>query len=230
MAYGHVPAPKKEKPLAARLYSLPSKAITKERASIVAWPIECSSGQVVPSSLAKRLRQVFNDELEKGVTYPQRGPMSEEEFSNYFLSYDLIIGVLLSQQQTANLTSSKNSSNNGDIPKTGLQVDPSQGFFDDSDWDKVYGYSYYIKVSLSLKLYELYIKVDLFSKFSQIIQEGLHTSAMVALLCHLPIEAWDWEELQPSPFSTMHPCVVTREACLILFMPITKLLFGYGSD
>lgn len=147
MAYGHVPGPKKEKPLTARLYSLPSKAITKEWTSLVAWPIECASGQVVPLKLASTLQKVFNDELEKGVTYPQRGPMSDKEFQNYFLSYDLIVGILLSQQQKTILTQS-NTCNEVDIPKTGIQVHLPKDFFEDVDWDKTYGFSYYIKASV----------------------------------------------------------------------------------
>jgi hypothetical protein len=142
MAYGHVPAPKKTTQLEARLYSLPPKAVSTDRSAVVAWPIDCSSGQEVPTALADRLRKVFNDELEKGVTYPQRGPMSEEEFRGYFLSYDLIVGVLLSQEHTDALISGKEG-----IPKTGVEVNIPHDSVDSYDWTDKYAFSYYIKVS-----------------------------------------------------------------------------------
>lgn len=142
MAYGHVPAPKKTSTLYARLYSLPNKAISTQRDAILAWPIDCSSGQEVPPALAKELQKVFNNELEKGVTYPQRGPMSEEEFRGYFLSYDLIVGVLLSQEHADALNTGKKA-----IPKTGLQVDVPKDFFETFGWTDRYAFSYYIKVS-----------------------------------------------------------------------------------
>jgi ribosomal protein S18 acetylase RimI-like enzyme len=157
MAYGHVPAPTKTNKLQARLYTLPSRAITTERVSIVAWPIDCvnktssssnSSTSIIPPALEDRLRQVFNDELEKGVTYPQRGPMSEAEFKGYFLSYDLIVGVLLSEQQTKTLAKvADKEATDAQIPRTGIQVDIPQDFFDSVDWEASYGFSYYIKVS-----------------------------------------------------------------------------------
>ncbi|UZJ57517.1 hypothetical protein CBS101457_006837 [Exobasidium rhododendri] len=149
MAYGHVPAPDKTRALEARLYALPSRAVTKERVSIVAWPIDCTSSDsspVIPAALEDRLRHVFNDELERGVTYPQRGPMSDAEFKGYFISYDLIVGVLLSQDQTNTLTKlSGHQAADTSIPKTGVQVDIPKGFFDSIDWITAYGFSYYIK-------------------------------------------------------------------------------------
>jgi len=142
MAYGHVPAPKKTTTPKARLYSLPPKAVSAQRSAIVAWPIDCSSGQEVPKGLADRLHRVFNDELEKGVTYPQRGPMSEEEFQNYFLSYDLIVGLFLTQEHTDTLITGKEM-----MLKTGVEINIPKDFFNAFDWTDRYAFSYYIKVS-----------------------------------------------------------------------------------
>lgn len=152
MAYGHVSGPRKVEELKGRLYALPSRAVTQERFSLVAWPIDCSSptsssGQL-PESLADKLHEVFNDELEKGVTYPQRAPMTKEEFRSYFLAYDLVVGVLLSEDQTVTLMGEHDKKvADPAIPKTGIQVDIPGGFFDGVDWNQSYGFSYYIKVS-----------------------------------------------------------------------------------
>lgn len=149
MAYGPVPGPEKAAPLHARLYMLPSRAITKERVSIVAWPIECASSGKVPPSLAERLQLVFNDELKRGVTYPQRGPMAMDEFRAYFLSYDLIVGVLLSEEQTVRLTGlADKEAADEQVPRIGVQVGIPAGFFDTIAWNDAYGFSYYIKVSI----------------------------------------------------------------------------------
>jgi ribosomal protein S18 acetylase RimI-like enzyme len=153
MAYGHVPAPKRAQALRPRLYTLPSRAATTDRVSVVAWPIDCASGAgsssavpIIPPALEERLRKVFNDELEKGVTYPQRGPMSESEFRSYFISYDLIVGVLLSEEQTKSLTRvADKTAIESDIGKTGVEVEIPHNHFDSLDWESAYGFSYYIK-------------------------------------------------------------------------------------
>ncbi len=43
----------------------------------------------------------FNDELDRGNTYPQEGVMTREAFNAYFLSADVCIGILHPNGQSA---------------------------------------------------------------------------------------------------------------------------------
>lgn len=232
MAYGHVPAPKRANALKARLYTLPSRAITAERTSIVAWPIDCSPGNGggPPAALVERLQQVFNDELEKGVTYPQRGPMSKEEFQGYFCSYDLIVGVLVSEEQTMTLTKTKMADKEAAevlVAKTGVGVSIPDGFFDRLDWNSAYGFSYYVKVSSRHTSYSDEAQQVLLS--SQIIPVAPRIYATPASLFRRPIVVWAWAGLQLCPFFTTVHCVGTAEASSTSSTPTTKLRSESGS-
>ncbi|PWZ03039.1 hypothetical protein BCV70DRAFT_10140 [Testicularia cyperi] len=134
MAYGHVPRPSGSKPsdLRPRVYALPERAQTAQREAILAVPFNAvgdeqeayissdgSNPLKPPSALVDFLAATFNDELAKGVTYPQRGPMDRAEFEGYFLGYDLIVGVFLSADQVSAITKET-------IPEDGLQL-PSLG-------------------------------------------------------------------------------------------------------
>lgn len=145
MAYGVVPAPKKAKALDLRLYRIPERAATEQAAAIVAIPFDCGAGgERVPQELESRLRDVFNVELAKGVTYPQRGPMTDEEFRSYFLSYDLIVGVLLSKSEGEKLIERALTLDDDDVEVAGsFKHDILSG----RDWQAGYAFSYYIKVS-----------------------------------------------------------------------------------
>jgi len=93
-----------------------------------------------PKALVEYLASVFNDELERGVTYPQRGPMGLAEFEGYFLGYDLLVGFFLSSNQLSALSSTA-------VPEDGLEVSDVSSLPDLSSLNystEVAGY-YYIK-------------------------------------------------------------------------------------
>lgn len=48
----------------------------------------------VPSALADYLYLQFQEELDRGATYPQQLPMSRTAFDEYFLANDLFVGVI----------------------------------------------------------------------------------------------------------------------------------------
>ncbi|KAJ9477144.1 Protein SPT10 [Pseudozyma hubeiensis] len=155
MAYGHVPRPSGSDPstLRPRLYALPARAQTQQRQGVVIVPlnangaeqadyVSASRGKTLrpPPALMEYLAKVFNDELERGVTYPQRAPMELAEFQGYFLGYDLFVGLFLSAQEHASITSA-------DVPEDGLELDDVSRLPDLSQLDygrQVAGF-YYIK-------------------------------------------------------------------------------------
>lgn len=133
MAYGHVPRPVGSDPatLRPRLYKLPERAQTPERQGVIIVPFNAdgveqsryassAAGDAKalrpPEVLIQYLADVFNDELERGVTYPQRGPMSLAEFNSYFLGYDLLVGFFLSAQQLACISATA-------VPHDGLEIE-----------------------------------------------------------------------------------------------------------
>lgn len=158
MAYGHVPRPAGSDPstLRPRLYALPERAQTPERQAVVIVPFNAegvgqsayataaSSGErkalLPPKALIEYLASVFNDELERGVTYPQRGPMELAEFEGYFLGYDLLVGFFLSSSQVSSLSSTA-------LPEDGLEVSDVSSLPDLSSlkYDAEVAGFYYIK-------------------------------------------------------------------------------------
>ncbi|SPO43241.1 related to l-azetidine-2-carboxylic acid acetyltransferase [Moesziomyces antarcticus] len=133
MAYGHVPRPAGSDPstLRPRVYSLPERAQSDERRAIVTLALNAQGVDQQsylhaqrgdkhtlrpPKALVEYLAGVFNDELERGVSYPQRGPMPLAEFEGYFLGYDLIVGFFVSAQQLTALSPDVS------IPEDGLEV------------------------------------------------------------------------------------------------------------
>lgn len=153
MAYGKVPPPDRIGSLDARLYPLPQRAVTEKRASVLVWPINCALKVVVPVELQNVLRESFNKELEKGITYPQRGPMSEQEFASYFMSYDLIVGLYLSSSQVASLVSSEDKEEGDTRGRTVMMPEKLSQFLNEKEtdseiqWNDYYAFSYYIKAS-----------------------------------------------------------------------------------
>ncbi|SPO19689.1 related to l-azetidine-2-carboxylic acid acetyltransferase [Ustilago trichophora] len=156
MAYGHVPRPAGSDPstLRPRLYALPQRAQTADRQAVVIVPFNAEGVEqtayassvggktlLPPKALIQYLAEVFNAELERGVTYPQRGPMELAEFEGYFLGYDLLVGFFLSAQQLGSFSRAAS------IPQDGLQVDDVSVLPDLSSLNyatEVAGY-YYIK-------------------------------------------------------------------------------------
>lgn len=158
MAYGHVPRPAGSDPstLRPRLYTLPQRAQTEQRSAVVIIPFNAegvdqstyaissqseSKALRPPKALIEYLAEVFNAELEKGVTYPQRGPMDLAEFEGYFLGYDLLVGFFLTAQHLADISTATS------VPEDGLKIDDVSGLPDLSSLDyatEVAGF-YYIK-------------------------------------------------------------------------------------
>ncbi|SOV03009.1 related to l-azetidine-2-carboxylic acid acetyltransferase [Ustilago sp. UG-2017a] len=158
MAYGHVPRPagSDASTLRPRLYALPERAQSQERRAVVIVPFHvdgveqsayaaaaCSGEKKAlrpPRALTEYLASVFNDELERGITYPQQGPMQLSEFEGYFLGYDLLVGFFLSSSQLSALSSTA-------VPEEGLEVSDVSSLPDLSSLEyttQVGGY-YYIK-------------------------------------------------------------------------------------
>lgn len=152
MAYGYVPRPAGSDPstLRPRVYALPQRAQTEERQAVVIVPFNAEgvdqasySGNKAlrpPKALIEYLAEVFNGELERGVTYPQRGPMDLAEFEGYFLGYDLLIGFFPSAQQVTSVTTTS-------IPEDGVEVSDVSTLPDLANLDyatEVAGF-YYIK-------------------------------------------------------------------------------------
>ncbi|EJD40391.1 hypothetical protein AURDEDRAFT_70185 [Auricularia subglabra TFB-10046 SS5] len=54
-----------------------------------------------PQELLQLLHAGFNDELERGRTYPQEGPMDLAAFSAYYFAADVFIGVLVAKSGNA---------------------------------------------------------------------------------------------------------------------------------
>lgn len=102
-AYGHVPRPSVAGVLEPRLMPLAQRASSstavatarpdRDYKAVLMLPLTASS---TPASLVAHLRETFNAELERGLTYPQHGPMNEDEFKGYFIGHDLLVGILLS--------------------------------------------------------------------------------------------------------------------------------------
>lgn len=126
MAYGHVPRPAGSDPgnLKPRVYALPERAQSAERAAVIAVPFHAEgddqatycanggkNGLKPPQAVLDYLANVFNDELALGISYPQRGPLAQAEFEAYFLGYDLIVAFFVSAEAVP-----------ASVPEDGVQV------------------------------------------------------------------------------------------------------------
>lgn len=87
----------------------------------------------------------FNEELQRGLTYPQRDQMTSEQFEAYFLGYDVIVGVFLRSLPSGLSLAS--------LPQTGTSLSSTQealavlsaSDFSQIDFRKDLAYFYYIK-------------------------------------------------------------------------------------
>lgn len=101
-AYGAIATPKPTEQLSAQSYSLPNGLC------VTTHPVY---GSDTDPKLIDYFHGIFNDELaggysshfcgiqladtlSEGKTYPQQGPLTREEFANYFFGSVTIIGVL----------------------------------------------------------------------------------------------------------------------------------------
>lgn len=73
---------------------------------------------IAPKQLLSRLHQLFNSIIDQGRTYPIEQPMTQEQFTSYFFTADLFIGLL---------------------------TDKPINQISDNEWDHVLGGCYYVK-------------------------------------------------------------------------------------
>lgn len=87
-AYGAIPRPTTSSTprLLARSYALPSPG-----KYLTVFPFKLSN---VDQELVSYLAKVFNAVVEEGRTYPQKEPLTEDEFAGYFFSHDCFVGLL----------------------------------------------------------------------------------------------------------------------------------------
>lgn len=81
------------KPFSESEYSIQ----TSEHAHLAVYHL---TAHTIPPELAAYLYEIFQEELESGMTYPQEYPMSRSGFDTYFLGNDLFVGVLTGNTQT----------------------------------------------------------------------------------------------------------------------------------
>ncbi|KAJ4303110.1 hypothetical protein N0V90_002001 [Kalmusia sp. IMI 367209] len=120
MAYGKVrgnPKPLEEIP--ARIYPIETNA-SDTRAAILTIPLDFEACDELDAKLVKMLHDDFNEAIEEGRTYPQEDIMDVETYKGYFMSYDLILGFILTQAQLQSLHSSS------DVPAVGIPLTKSQ--------------------------------------------------------------------------------------------------------
>lgn len=175
-----------------------------------------------------------DSELQKGVTYPQRGPMDAAEFRGYFLAYDVIVGVLIGQEEAEKLIG--HALSQADDDDIALQV-TKQSLIESRDWYTAYAFSYYIKVSSVPWCVAVRALTLLSVALSPTTLAVLPTCATQASSCHLPIAAWAWAAWQDERFCTTVPRRAIEAACSTWSMQTTKhrsrsgnVLASPGSD
>ncbi|CUA71698.1 hypothetical protein RSOLAG22IIIB_04744 [Rhizoctonia solani] len=57
--------------------------------------------ETAPEDLVGLLHKEFGEELERGQTYPQEGPMDRAAFEAYFFAADAFVGVIIPSEETA---------------------------------------------------------------------------------------------------------------------------------
>ncbi|CEL56559.1 L-azetidine-2-carboxylic acid acetyltransferase OS=Schizosaccharomyces pombe (strain 972 / ATCC 24843) GN=ppr1 PE=1 SV=1 [Rhizoctonia solani AG-1 IB] len=84
--------------------------------------------ETVPSDLVELLHKEFEQELERGQTYPQEGPMDLATFQAYFFAADVFVGLIVPSGEAAALQT-------GDIERIRAG----------RNWDECIVGSYYVK-------------------------------------------------------------------------------------
>ncbi|TYJ55979.1 hypothetical protein B9479_003364 [Cryptococcus floricola] len=85
-AYGAIAAPKQRGELPLLTFPLSTPGL-----ALVTYPV---TGADAPDELLKYLYSIFSDELDEGITYPQEGPLTYEQFVAYFFAATTIVGVI----------------------------------------------------------------------------------------------------------------------------------------
>ncbi|KAF1967023.1 hypothetical protein BU23DRAFT_516962 [Bimuria novae-zelandiae CBS 107.79] len=104
----------------ARIYPIEINA-TDARAAILTVPIDFNAGDELDAELVKKLHDDFNEAIDEGRTYPQEDIMDVESYKAYFMSYDLVLGFLLTRAQLENIHSSSVN-----VPSLGAPLTSSQ--------------------------------------------------------------------------------------------------------
>ncbi|KAL1608388.1 hypothetical protein SLS60_003329 [Paraconiothyrium brasiliense] len=120
MAYGKVRGI--SKPLGdipARIFPFESNA-SEARAAILTIPVDFNAGDELDADLVKKLHDDFNEAIDEGRTYPQEDIMDVETYKAYFLSYDLILGFIITKAQLESLCTTP------EVPALGVPLTASQ--------------------------------------------------------------------------------------------------------
>ncbi|KAG8716368.1 hypothetical protein FRC11_001610 [Ceratobasidium sp. 423] len=96
-AYGTITTPNRSKePLKTLNYVIQNKP---ENSILVVHLTK----ETAPSDLVGLLHNEFEQELERGQTYPQEGPMDRAAFEAYFFAADVFVGLIIPSEETAAL-------------------------------------------------------------------------------------------------------------------------------
>ncbi|CAE7083298.1 unnamed protein product [Rhizoctonia solani] len=97
-AYGTIKAPsnRSKEPLKTLSYVIQNKP---ENSVLVMHLTK----ETAPYDLVGLLHREFEQELERGQTYPQEGPMDRAAFEGYFFAADAFVGVVIPSEETATL-------------------------------------------------------------------------------------------------------------------------------
>ncbi|CAO1624723.1 unnamed protein product [Jaminaea pallidilutea] len=129
--------------LSPRAYALPERVRNdpnEAREAVLCIPFGKHSGLKLPSAARTLLKDVFDTELERGLTYPQELPFSDADFDGTFLGYDLVVGIFLSS-----LPSGFQHSNDGVDLSIQDALGSSSSDLESLDWKKSLACFYYIK-------------------------------------------------------------------------------------
>ncbi|CAE6341540.1 unnamed protein product [Rhizoctonia solani] len=84
--------------------------------------------ETAPNDLVELLHKEFEEELERGQTYPQEGPLDRAGFEAYFFAADVFVGLIVPSEEAA-----------------ALQNEDIEGARAGRSWDESVVGSYYVK-------------------------------------------------------------------------------------
>ncbi|KAF2446231.1 hypothetical protein P171DRAFT_519794 [Karstenula rhodostoma CBS 690.94] len=103
----------------ARIYPIESNA-SESRAAILTVPVDFNAGDELDANLVGKLQHDFNEAIDEGRTYPQQDVLDVEAYKTYFMSYDLVLGLILTKAQLDSFQSTS------DVPALGVPLTASQ--------------------------------------------------------------------------------------------------------
>lgn len=145
-AYGKLASPAADAPMQpARLYALPqrgNRVVPGGYTHLLCVHVRAAD---VPDALRRTIHAVVNETLAEGNTYPQWGPLSDDELGDVFLGYDAVVGVLLqcapgaSERDGEVVDAAELLGGSGDVART------TRALLDGVEWPAQFGGFYYIK-------------------------------------------------------------------------------------